>query len=130
MRSEAAAPVGHLHVTAPVLFGQMYVAPVVTRFVARHPELKCTLVLLDRMVNLLEEGMDLGIRIGRLEDSSLVAQTIGEVRRVVLNAGSPDELPPADELAAALASLLGVEGGDHGYERAGEISGAVDVPRE
>ena len=53
-----------------------------------------------------------------------------EVRRVVLNAGSPDELPPADELAAAVASLLGVEGGDHGYERAGEIPGAVDVPRE
>lgn len=54
----------------------------------------------------------------------------GEVRRVVLTAGSPDELPSADELAGSVASVLGVEGGDHGYERAGEIPGAVDVPRE
>src|SRR6187402_2845126 len=54
----------------------------------------------------------------------------GEVRRVVLTAGSPDELPSADELAGSVASVLGVEGGDHGYERAREIPGAVDVPRE
>ncbi len=53
-----------------------------------------------------------------------------EVRRVILTAKSPDELPPADELAAAVGSLLGVEGGNHGYESAGEIPGAVDIPRE
>lgn len=82
--AEAAAPAGHLRITAPVLFGQMYVAPLVTRFVQRHPGLKCTLLLLDRVVNLLEEGLDLGIRIGRLEDSSLVAQQLGQVRRVVV----------------------------------------------
>lgn len=80
----AAAPSGHLHVTAPVLFGQMYVAPAVTRFVARHPGMRCTMLLLDRTVNLLEEGLDVGIRIGRLEDSSLVAQRIGGIRRVVV----------------------------------------------
>ncbi|MGV3494962.1 MAG: LysR family transcriptional regulator [Ramlibacter sp.] len=84
LRAESTAPAGHLNLTAPVLFGQMYVAPVVTRFVQRHPEMRCTLLLLDRVVNLLEEGLDLGIRIGRLQDSSLVAQTIGEVRRVVV----------------------------------------------
>ena len=82
--AQAAAPAGQLRITAPVLFGQMYVAPVVTRFVQRHPGLKCTLLLLDRVVNLLEEGLDLGIRIGRLDDSSLVAQSLGEVRRVVV----------------------------------------------
>jgi DNA-binding transcriptional LysR family regulator len=82
--AEASAPAGHLHITAPVLFGQMYVAPVVTRFVQQHPGMRCTTLLLDRVVNLLEEGLDLGIRIGRLQDSSLVAQTIGEVRRVVV----------------------------------------------
>ena len=54
----------------------------------------------------------------------------GEVRRVIITGKSPDELPPAEELAAAVGSLLGVEGGDHGYERAGEIPGAVDIPRE
>ena len=53
-----------------------------------------------------------------------------EVRRVIVNGKSPEELPPADELAGAVGSLLGVEGGDHGYERAGEIPDAVDVPRE
>ena len=53
-----------------------------------------------------------------------------EVRRVAVTAASPNELPPADELAGAVGSLLGVEGGDHGYERAREIPDAVDVPRE
>src|SRR5689334_9417841 len=65
--AQAAAPAGQLRITAPVLFGQMYVAPAVTRFVQRHPGLKCSLLLLDRVVNLLEEGLDLGIRIGRLD---------------------------------------------------------------
>jgi DNA-binding transcriptional LysR family regulator len=82
--AEAAAPAGQLHITAPVLFGQMYVAPVVTRFVQKHPGMRCTTLLLDRVVNLLEEGLDLGIRIGQLEDSSLVARPLGEVRRVVV----------------------------------------------
>jgi DNA-binding transcriptional LysR family regulator len=84
LRAGATQPEGHLHITAPVLFGQMYVAPVVTRFVQKHPGMRCTTLLLDRMVNLLEEGLDVGIRIGRLDDSSLVAQTIGHVRRVVV----------------------------------------------
>lgn len=80
------APAGHLHVTAPVLFGQMYVAPAITRFVQQHPGLACSVSLLDRVVNLVEEGMDLGVRIGRLQDSSLVAQPLGEIRRVVVAA--------------------------------------------
>jgi DNA-binding transcriptional LysR family regulator len=84
LSAEASVPAGHLHITAPVLFGQMYVAPVVTRFVQRHAGMRCTTLLVDRVVNLLEEGLDLGIRIGRLEDSSLVAQPLGEVRRVVV----------------------------------------------
>ena len=53
-----------------------------------------------------------------------------EVRRVIRNGASPDELPPADELATSVASLLGVDGGDHGYSRAAEIPDAVDLPRE
>jgi DNA-binding transcriptional LysR family regulator len=84
LRAEAAQPAGHLTLTAPVAFGQMYVAPALTRFVQRHPDVRCSLVLLDRIANLLEEGMDLGIRIGVLEDSSLVAVPLGEVRRVVV----------------------------------------------
>jgi hypothetical protein len=53
-----------------------------------------------------------------------------EVRRVILTAKAPEELPPADELAASVGSVLGVQGGDYGYARAGEIPGAVDVPRD
>ena len=77
-------PAGHLTITAPVQFGQMHVAPSVARFVAQQPQVRCSLVLLDRVVNLLEEGMDVGIRIGKLDDSSLVAQPLGRTRRVVV----------------------------------------------
>lgn len=84
LTAEAQEPTGQLTVTAPVLFGQMYVAPAITRFVQAHPLIRCNVVLLDRVVNLLDEGMDVGIRIGPLEDSGLVAQQLGQVRRVVV----------------------------------------------
>ncbi len=80
----ASEPAGHLTITAPVLFGQMHIAPSVTRFLQKHPKMRCSVVLLDRVVNLLEEGMDLGIRIGNLDDSSLVAQPLGQIRRMVV----------------------------------------------
>lgn len=80
----AGEPAGHLTITAPLLFGQMHVAPSITRFVAKHARMRCSVVLLDRVVNLLEEGIDVGVRIGKLEDSSLVAQSLGEIRRVVV----------------------------------------------
>ena len=86
----AAEPAGDLVITAPVLFGQMYVAPAVTRFVQRYDKMRCNLLLLDRVVNLLEEGIDVGIRIGQLEDSSLIAQPLGSMRRMVV--ASPDYL--------------------------------------
>jgi DNA-binding transcriptional LysR family regulator len=78
------APSGALHVTAPVLFGQLHVAPAVTRFLQQHPAMRVQLTLLDRVVNLVEEGLDVGIRIGHLQDSTLVAQGVGEIRRVVV----------------------------------------------
>lgn len=84
LTADSAAPSGHLTITAPVLFGQMYVAPSVTRFVQRYKNVRCSVVLHDRVVNLLEEGIDVGIRIGPLEDSSLVAQSLGSIRRVVV----------------------------------------------
>ena len=75
---------GHLTITAPVLFGQMYVAPAVTRFVQRYPSMQVSVLLLDRVVNLVEEGIDLSVRIGVLEGSSLVARPLTTVRRVVV----------------------------------------------
>lgn len=77
-------PGGTLSVTAPVLFGQRHVAPAVTAFLARYPQTRVNLVLVDRVVNLVEEGLDLGVRIGPLQDSTLVAQAVGSVRRVVV----------------------------------------------
>ena len=84
LTAEAAEPSGQLTITAPVLFGQMHVAPAVTRFVQRHEKVRCSLQLHDRVVNLLEEGIDVGIRIGKLDDSNLVAQQVGMMRRVVV----------------------------------------------
>ena len=84
LSADAAEPAGHLTITAPMLFGQMHVAPAVTRFVQQHEKMRCSMVLLDRVVNLLEEGIDVGIRIGEPEDSSLVAQQVGQIRRLVV----------------------------------------------
>ncbi|VVG69644.1 LysR family transcriptional regulator [Pandoraea apista] len=78
------APTGTLVVTAPVLFGQLHVAPALYRFLRAYPAVKCRLLLNDRVVNLWEEGIDVGIRISPLEDSTLVAQSVGAIRRVVV----------------------------------------------
>jgi len=85
--NDLSAPAGTLRVTAPVLFGQLHVAPAVTRFLQKHRKVQVELELADRVVPLLDEGFDVGIRIGALADSSLVARSIGAVRRVV--AASP-----------------------------------------
>ena len=87
---EAGEPAGHLTITAPMLFGQMHVAPAVTRFAQHYTQMRCSVLLLDRVVNLLEEGVDVGIRIGPLEDSTLVAQSVGSIRRMVV--ASPTHL--------------------------------------
>lgn len=74
---------GELRVTAPVLFGRMHVAPLAADFARRYPDLAIDLLLVDRVVSLLDEGLDVGVRIGALADSSLVARPLGEVRRVI-----------------------------------------------
>ena len=78
-----AAPQGQLAITAPVMFGRMHVAPVVLDFLARHPAVSVRLMLADRLVDLMEEGLEVAVRIAHLEDSSLTAVRVGEVRRVV-----------------------------------------------
>lgn len=81
---------GRVSVTAPVLFGQMRVMPLVREFLDLHPRVECRVVLLDRLVHLVEEGIDIGVRLGRLQDSALYVLKTGEVRRVVC--ASPDYL--------------------------------------
>ena len=83
-----AAPRGQLSITAPVIFGRVYVVPVVVDYLRNFPEVTVAAVLLDRVVNLLEEGIDVGIRIGELPDSTLHAIRVGQVRRVVCAAPS------------------------------------------
>jgi DNA-binding transcriptional LysR family regulator len=74
---------GKLTVSASVLFGRRYVAAILNRFLQRHPGVTADLLLLDRLVNLVEEGVDVAVRIGRLQDSSMVAVPVGRMRRVV-----------------------------------------------
>lgn len=76
-------PRGNLTITASVLFGRRYVAPIVTDFLRRHPGVTADLRFADRVVNLVEEGVDIAVRIAHLKDSSLVAIPVGQVRRVV-----------------------------------------------
>lgn len=82
LASKQRRPSGLLRVTAPVMLGRMHVAPLVFEFMARHADVRVDLVLLDRTVDLVEEGLDVGIRVGELPESSLVAVSAGHVSRV------------------------------------------------
>jgi len=83
-----ADPSGHLAITAPVMFGQLFVMPVVLEYLERYPGTEVDAVFLDRSVNLLEEGLDIGLRIGHLPDSSMRALRVGSVRHVLVAAPS------------------------------------------
>lgn len=78
---------GLIRIAAPVTFGEMYLAPVLARFAAQHPELHCDLRLSDQFVDLASDGIDLGFRIGASSMQSLKTQKIGEVR--LMAAASP-----------------------------------------
>lgn len=75
---------GHLRVTAPAGFGRRHVAPLVPAFVAAHPDVSVSLDLSDRLVDIVNEGIDLAVRIGTLDDSSLVAIPLADNQRVVV----------------------------------------------
>jgi len=78
-----AAPKGHLSVTASVLFGKAFVMPCILRFLADFPEVDVSAFFVDRVVNLVDEGIDVAVRIGHLPDSGLKALRVGQVRRVL-----------------------------------------------
>ncbi|SDR80698.1 LysR family transcriptional regulator [Bradyrhizobium canariense] len=80
---EYIAPKGELVITAPVVFGRLHVLPVVTDFLSAYPEVDVSLVLTDRVTHLVDDRVDLAVRIGDLPDSSLTASRVGSVRRVV-----------------------------------------------
>jgi DNA-binding transcriptional LysR family regulator len=83
MRGTGLSPRGTLTVTAPVMFGRLHILPVVTELIRQHPGLNVRLLLLDRVVRLVEEGVDVAVRIADLPDSALHMMKIGEVRRVL-----------------------------------------------
>ncbi len=80
---EYRTPMGELAVTAPSPLGHMHLLPIALEFVNAYPEIHLRMVLSDRIVNLLEENIDVAIRIGELHDSSMVAVRIGSIRNVV-----------------------------------------------
>lgn len=80
--SQASEPVGRLRISAPVSLGASHISPQVAAFAAAHPQVSIDLVLNDRMVDLVEEGYDIAIRVGRLPESTLIARRIGEMRLI------------------------------------------------
>ncbi len=80
---EYATPKGELTVTAPMMFGRLHIVPVVAEFLAQYPEIEINLVLTDRVMHLMDEHIDVAVRIGELPDSGLMATGVGKVRRVV-----------------------------------------------
>lgn len=108
-----ATPRGNLAITAPVLFGKAYVMPCIVRYLKDFPEVDVAAYFLDRVVNIVDEGMDVAIRIGPLPDSGLRATQVGRTRRVLCASpeylarhGTPDH--PADLLRHTIVAASGV----------------------
>jgi DNA-binding transcriptional LysR family regulator len=121
------APKGNLSVTASVLFGKKYVMPCILRYLNEYPQVEVSALFLDRVVNLVDEGIDVAIRIGHLPDSSLKALRVGQVRRVLCAApeylarhGVPQH--PADLLRHTIVAASGIS------PRVEWKFGAVDDP--
>lgn len=104
---------GHLTVTASVTLGRSLLAPIARQFLAEHPEITVTVLLLDRITNLIEEGIDAAFRVGPLPDSTLVARKLGSVQRLLV--ASPAYLAahgtpatPADLTRHAMIAFTGL----------------------
>ncbi|WP_394777327.1 LysR family transcriptional regulator [Undibacterium sp.] len=91
VREDVDAPLrGTLKITAPQVFGRRHVTPIVINFMDKYPAVQMELMLSDRNQDLIEEGLDLAVRIGHLADAGIVARKVGEVRRLLV--ASPDYL--------------------------------------
>ncbi|MCF7554335.1 LysR family transcriptional regulator [Pseudomonas petrae] len=109
-------PCGHLTVTASVLFGELYIAPLLASYLDQFPSVHLNALLVDRVVSMADEGIDVAIRIGHLHESSLNAIKVGEVRQVICWApsyferngrpGHPGELSTARIVMSSASHLL------------------------
>jgi len=129
---EGTAPRGELRVTAPILFGRLHVSPIMIEFLERFPDVSVALSLIDRPVDLVEEGLDVAVRIGALAESSAIASRVGALHRIVV--ASPDYLArcgtpkaPAELGAHAIVAFSGMDGADRWVFRGqgGEASVAI-----
>jgi DNA-binding transcriptional LysR family regulator len=111
-----AAPRGHLSVTAPMLFGRLYVTPGIVDYLQRYPQMEVSALFVDRVVNLVEEGIDVAVRIGDLPDSTMRAAPVGQVRRVFV--ASPGYLArhgvPRTPQELAAHTIIGSNGSNVG----------------
>src|ERR1035437_4873986 len=103
-QDERTRPSGRLVVSAPVGFGRLHVSPVMSAYLTRYPEVSGELRLSDRLINLVEDGVDLAVRIGHLPDSTLVARHVGEMRRIVVASNRYLEQHGEPKTLAAIAS--------------------------
>jgi DNA-binding transcriptional LysR family regulator len=99
VRGGGAEPRGVLVVTAPVVYGRLHVLPIIDRLIRTHPALDARLMLIDRIVRMVDEGIDVAVRIADLSDSALHATRVAEVRKVVV--ASPDYLAQCGEPRSA-----------------------------
>jgi len=114
-------PKGRVTVSAPLLFGRLRVAPLLPAFLARYPDVSVDLLLNDRVVNLIDEGIDVAVRLASLADSTLIARRLGQVRRVVCASpaylkhyGTPRK--PADLRAHNCLLNVGSNAGDWRFQ--------------
>ena len=114
VRGEDAEPRGSLTVAAPLVFGRLHVLPIIEQLLRTHPRLSIRLALSDRVVHLVDEGVDLAVRIGALSDSAMIAVKVGEVQRVLV--ASPSYLAthgtpraPADLTAHQLIAFESIQ---------------------
>jgi DNA-binding transcriptional LysR family regulator len=132
---EGRAPRGELRVTAPILFGRLHVLPIVLEFLGRFPDVSVALTLLDRPIDLVEEGLDVALRIGVLAESSAIASRVGALHRIVV--ASPDYLArhatpraPADLGAHAVIAFAGMFGTERWvFQDGGDEAGVAIEPR-
>lgn len=130
---ESAAPRGVLNVTGPVASGAIILRPILDAYLDLYPAVTARLLLLDRKLNMVEEGQDVALRIGHLPDSSLIAIRLGEVRQVICASPSylasrPPIRTPADFSAHQIVALMTFGLDSWSFESAGGSAETQQVP--
>ena len=126
---ERSRPSGRLVVSAPVGFGRLHVSPVMSAYLKRYPDVSAELLVSDQIVNLVEDAIDLAVRIGHLGDSTLVARHVGEMRRIVVASRGYLKTrgePKTPQAVASHATIqFGAAAGEHGRVRVVHDVGVV-----